>query len=136
MTTQHFITLAPFPRGVHLITDQITPYIRDIQQGIAHLFLQHTSASLALNENYDLSVRNDIEHFLRRLIPDGDPHFTHTLEGADDMPAHLKNIFIGSDLTLPITDGKLNLGTWQGIYLLEHRISGGNRKIILTLTGD
>ncbi len=136
MVLQHTLTLPPFERGVHLITGHITPYIRDIETGTAHLFLQHSSASLALNENYDPDVRADTEHFLRHLIPDGWEGFEHTLEGLDDMPAHLKNILIGSSLTLPVTDGRLNLGTWQGIYLLEHRQHGGGRRIVITVTGE
>ncbi len=124
------------PRGVHLITRLVVPEIRDIETGIAHLFLQHSSASLAINENYDPDVRRDVESFLRSLVPDGWSGFTHTLEGPDDMPAHMKNILIGSSLTLPVTAGELNLGTWQGIYLLEHREHGGSRRIILTLMGE
>jgi len=124
------------PRGVHLVTRQIETEIRGIETGIAHLFLQHSSASLALNENYDPDVRRDVESFLRSLIPDGWSGFTHTLEGPDDMPAHMKNILIGSSLTIPITDGRLNLGTWQGIYLLEHREHGGSRNIVITLIGE
>ncbi len=136
MTIQRSITLSPMPRGVHLITRVVEEEIRSIQTGIAHIFLKHSSASLALNENYDPSVRNDVERFLRSLIPDGWSGFTHTLEGADDMPAHMKNILIGSSLTIPITNGRLNLGTWQGVYLLEHREKGGKRTIIITLIGD
>lgn len=124
------------PRGVHLITKAIQSEIRGIETGIAHLFLQHTSASLALNENYDPDVRRDVETFLRSLIPDGWSGFRHTLEGPDDMPAHMKNILIGSSLTLPVTNGRLNLGTWQGIYLLEHREHAGSRRIVLTLMGE
>ena len=136
MTLQRTITLQPMPRGVHLVTRQIETEIRGIETGITHLFLQHSSASLALNENYDPDVRRDVESFLRSLIPDGWSGFTHTLEGPDDMPAHMKNILIGSSLTLPITDGRLNLGTWQGIYLLEHREHGGSRNIVITLIGE
>ncbi|WP_456456247.1 secondary thiamine-phosphate synthase enzyme YjbQ [Nitratifractor sp.] len=136
MTLQRTLTLPPMPRGVHLITRQIEPEIREISTGIAHLFLQHSSASLAINENYDPDVRRDVEHFLRTLIPDGWAGFTHTLEGPDDMPAHMKNILIGSSLTIPVTDGRLALGTWQGIYLLEHREHGGERRIVITLMGE
>ena len=136
MTIQRSITLSPMPRGVHLITRVVEKEIRHIQTGIAHIFLKHSSASLALNENYDPSVRNDVERFLRSLVPDGWSSFTHILEGADDMPAHMKNILIGSSLTIPVTNGRLNLGTWQGVYLLEHRDKGGKRTIIITLIGD
>ncbi len=136
MTLQRTLTLPPLPRGIHLITRQIEPEIHGITTGIAHLFLQHSSASLAINENYDPDVRRDVEHFLRTLIPDGWEGFSHTLEGPDDMPAHMKNILIGPSLTIPITDGQLNLGTWQGIYLLEHREHGGSRRIVITLMGE
>jgi len=136
MTIQKELTLPAMPRGVHLVTHLIEAEIRGIQTGIAHLFLQHSSASLALNENYDPDVRRDVEHFLRSLVPDGWSGFTHTLEGPDDMPAHMKNILIGSSLTIPVTEGRLNLGTWQGIYLLEHREHGGRRRIVITLMGE
>jgi len=136
MTLQRFITLPAMPRGVHLITRHIEPELRGIRTGIAHIFLQHSSASLALNENYDPDVRRDVESFLRSLIPDCWEGFTHTLEGCDDMPAHMKNILIGSSLTIPVTEGRPGLGTWQGIYLLEHREHGGSRKIVVTLMGE
>ena len=136
MVIQHTLALPPLARGVHLITDQVTPHIHSVETGVAHLFLQHSSASLALNENYDPDVRSDTERFLRHLIPDGWEGFEHTLEGPDDMPAHLKNILIGSSLTIPVTHGRLNLGTWQGIYLLEHRRHGGQRTLIITVTGE
>ncbi len=136
MIRQRTLTLPPMRRGVHLITHLVEAEIHGIGTGIAHLFLQHSSASLALNENYDPDVRRDVEHFLRSLVPDGWSGFTHTLEGPDDMPAHMKNILIGSDLTIPVTDGRLNLGTWQGVYLLEHREHGGSRRIVITLMGE
>lgn len=136
MIIQHRLVLPAVSRGVHLITNQIESYVQNIDTGTVHLFLQHTSASLALGENYDSDVRRDIESFLRHIIPDSWGGFTHVLEGTDDMPAHMKNIFIGSSLTLPVTSGRLNLGTWQGIYLLEHRQYGGERRIVLTLNGE
>jgi secondary thiamine-phosphate synthase enzyme len=136
MTIQHTIELPSLARGVHLITRHIAPHVAQIETGIAHLFLQHTSASLALNENYDPDVRNDIETFLRSLVPDGWSAFAHTLEGPDDMPAHMKNILIGADLSIPITRAQLNLGTWQGVYLLEHRQHPQRRTLILTLMGE
>lgn len=136
MTIQRRLTLPPMQRGVHLITRRIEAEIRRIDTGIAHLFLRHSSASLAINENYDPDVRRDVESFLRSLIPDGWSGFTHTLEGPDDMSAHMKNILIGSGLTIPVTDGRLALGTWQGIYLLEHREAGGSREIVITLMGE
>ena len=136
MTLQRVLPLPPLSRGVHLITPRIEPEIRGIETGIAHIFLRHSSASLALNENYDPDVRRDVEQFLRSLVPDCWEGFTHTLEGCDDMPAHMKNVLIGSSLTIPVTDGRLALGTWQGIYLLEHREHGGSRQIVITLLGD
>ncbi len=136
MIRQTKILLPAYPRGVHLITEKVAPHIEGITTGIAHLFLQHTSASLALNENYDSDVRGDVERFMRHMIPDGWHGFRHTLEGDDDMPAHLKNILIGASLTIPISKGGLALGTWQGIYLLEHREYGGARRILLTLYGE
>ena len=136
MIRQSILTLPPMHRGVHLITHLVETEIHGIGTGIAQLFLQHSSASLALNENYDPDVRRDVEHFLRSLVPDGWSGFSHTLEGPDDMPAHMKSILIGSDLTIPITDGRLNLGTWQGVYLLEHREHGGSRRIVITLMGE
>ena len=135
MVFQSNIKLKPMPRGVYLITDKIESQIK-IEKGIANIFLKHTSCSLAINENYDPSVRADIERFLSSLIPDGWSGFTHTLEGSDDMPAHMKNIFIGSSLTIPIQNNKLALGIWQGIYLLEHRNYGGSREIIITQIGE
>ena len=116
---------------MHIITNEIAKHIK-IQNGIANIFLKHTSASLALNENFDSDVPLDVEDFLCHLIPDCWSGFRHTLEGCDNMSTHLKNIFIGSSLTIPISNGKLNLGTWQGIYLLEHRDFGGSREIFLT----
>jgi secondary thiamine-phosphate synthase enzyme len=136
MIKQRSIELPRMTRGVHLITHLISPAVAAVKTGIAHLFLQHSSASLALNENYDPDVRQDVESFLRTLVPDGWKGFRHTLEGRDDMPAHMKNILIGSALSIPITDGKLNLGTWQGIYLLEHREYAERRKIVITLIGE
>ncbi len=135
---QSTLRLAPKRRGVHLITDEVMaqlPEIARFERGLLHLFLQHTSAALSLNENADPDVRRDTEAFMRRLIPDGDPLFSHTLEGPDDMPAHLKSMLFGAQLTLPVTDGRLALGTWQGIYLVEARKHGGSRRIVATLTG-
>jgi len=136
MTLSFSITLPPFKRGVHLIDHLVNPHIKGINIGIANIFLKHTSASLAINENYDPSVRVDIESFLRSLIPDNWSGFTHILEGTDDMSAHMKNIFIGSSLTIPISNGNLSMGTWQGIYLLEHREGVHKREITITLIGD
>lgn len=122
-------------RGVYLITDKISQAIDGIKDGIVNIFLKHTSASLAINENYDPTVRGDIETFLNSLIPDCWEGFRHTLEGCDDMSAHMKNIFIGSSLTIPITNGKLDMGIWQGIYLLEHRDNPSKREISITVIG-
>ncbi len=137
MIVQDEITLPAMQRGVHIIDSFIHPLINPhIKKGIANIFLQHTSASLAINENADPSVRVDIESFLRSLIPDGWSGFTHILEGDDDMSAHMKNIFIGSSLSIPITNGNLNLGTWQGIYLLEHREYASRRRLLITQIGE
>jgi secondary thiamine-phosphate synthase enzyme len=135
MVLQSSITLPPKARGVYLITNLIENEIK-IDKGIVNIFLQHTSCSLAINENYDSSVRVDVESFLNSLIPDGWRGFTHTLEGEDDMPAHMKNIFIGSSLIVPVKDKNLALGTWQGIYFLEHRNYPTNRKILITQIGE
>ena len=140
MWIQKTIHLRPRPRGFHLITDDIlreTPEIREIRVGIMHIFIQHTSASLALNENADPTVRADLEaHFSRHLAPPDMPYFRHTYEGPDDMPAHIKSVLIGSSLTIPITNGRLNLGTWQGVYLGEHRDRARGRRLVVTIFGD
>jgi secondary thiamine-phosphate synthase enzyme len=138
MTIQKTIRLKPFSRGFHLITAIIEmqfPEIRQIKAGILHVFIQHTSAGLTINENADPTVRKDFETFIKDLIPEGYPKFIHNYEGDDDMPAHIKSSFFGNSLQIPITDGKLNLGTWQGIYLCEFRNHGGPRNIILTAMG-
>ncbi len=133
---QYTLTLPPMPRGMHLITAEVEAlFDGSVQTGLAHLFLQHTSASLCLNENTDPTVRSDAETFLNDLIPESYPYFEHTLEGSDDMPAHLKNMLLGTELTIPLTHGKLNLGIWQGIYLCEHRNYAGSRNLIITLQG-
>jgi len=136
-TKQYKLTLPPCKRGMHLITDQIEALFADaVSTGIVHLFLQHTSASLCINENVDPSVRSDTETFLNDLIPETYPRFRHTYEGNDDMPAHLKNMLLGTSLTIPVTQGRLALGTWQGVYLFEHRDYAGSRTLIITLQGD
>ncbi|PON73265.1 secondary thiamine-phosphate synthase enzyme [Trema orientale] len=137
---QKTITLPPLRRGCHLITPKITKEIgEDLSQfncGLAHLFLQHTSASLTINENYDSDVRDDTETFLNKIVPEGySAPWKHTLEGPDDMPAHIKSSMFGCALTIPITNGKLNMGTWQGIWLCEHRDSPTARKVVVTLNG-
>ncbi|MCH9812978.1 MAG: secondary thiamine-phosphate synthase enzyme YjbQ [Epsilonproteobacteria bacterium] len=135
---QQEIILSPKTRGFHLIEDEILPklsQIKEIEAGILHLFLKHTSASLALGENADASVRVDLENYFNDVVDENKAYFTHTYEGKDDMPAHIKSIMIGVSLSLPITEGRLNLGTWQGIYLNEHRNHGGRRVIVATIYG-
>src|SRR5665647_3733496 len=122
-------------RGFHLITSEIEesfPAIREFSKGICHVFIQHTSASLAINEDADPTVRKDFEHFFNKAVPENDPDYVHNYEGDDDMPAHLKAAILGSSVTIPITNGRLTLGTWQGIYLCEHRNHGGARSIMVT----
>jgi secondary thiamine-phosphate synthase enzyme len=136
---QHDVELAPRPRGFHLVTREIAegvPELRRLQIGLAHVFLQHTSASLTLNENASPDVRRDFAAWFDRAVPDGAEYFRHTLEGRDDMPAHIKSSLTGSGLTIPIRDGRLALGTWQGIYLCEHRDSGGPRRALVTAFGE
>ncbi|KYJ86934.1 secondary thiamine-phosphate synthase enzyme [Sulfurovum riftiae] len=137
MTKQYALALPPLGRGMHLITRKIEELLDgSVSTGLVHLFLQHTSASLCLNENVDPSVRSDAETFLNDLLPEEYPKFQHTYEGADDMPAHLKNMLLGASLTLPVGNGRLLLGTWQGIYLFEHRDNASGRTIIITLQGE
>ncbi|WP_111497587.1 secondary thiamine-phosphate synthase enzyme YjbQ [Marinobacter bohaiensis] len=136
---QHTITLNPRPRGFHLITRDILeqiPELADYRVGLLHLFIQHTSASLALNENADPDVRGDLERHFNVMVPENAPHYEHVMEGPDDMPAHIKSVLIGPTLSLPVGDGRLALGTWQGIYLCEHRDSGGARRVVATLQGE
>jgi secondary thiamine-phosphate synthase enzyme len=127
------------PRGFHLITRDVLgalPELDDLQVGLLHLMLQHTSASLAVNENASPDVRRDLESWVNAAVPERADYWTHTLEGSDDMPAHVKSALFGQSLTLPITRGRLALGTWQGIYLCEHRDHGGQRTIVATVWGD
>lgn len=126
-------------RGFHLVTNELVaqlPELGDFRVGVAHFFIQHTSASLALNENAEPEVRTDMEAHFNRLVPENQPYYTHNYEGPDDMPAHLKAVLIGPSVTVPITNGRLNLGTWQGIYLCEHRNRGGARRVVVTLHGE
>lgn len=129
-------------RGFHLVTEEILRELvelGEVRVGLLHLFIQHSSASLCINENADPSVRRDMERFFLKRVPDvgaGDMDYEHDYEGVDDMPAHIKSVLIGSALAIPVYDGRLNLGTWQGIYLGEHRIQGGRRNIIATLHGE
>jgi secondary thiamine-phosphate synthase enzyme len=136
---QREMTLPAFPRGFHLVTDSIErelPEIGEIDVGLLHVFIKHTSASLTVNENADPTVREDFEAYFNQAVPEDEPYFRHTAEGPDDMPAHIKASTMGSSVTIPITAGSLNLGTWQGIYLCEHRDRGGRRRLVLTATGS
>lgn len=134
MIQQKTLLLPAFSRGFHLITSLVEREWSELpEQGLLHLFLQHTSAGLAINENADPSVRADLELVFDRLAPEGLREYTHTLEGPDDMPAHVKSILAGCSLTIPITGKRLNLGTWQGIYLCEFRNHGGRRRLVMTL---
>tara|TARA_X000001036_G_C20334162_1_gene665786 strand:- start:75 stop:497 length:423 start_codon:yes stop_codon:yes gene_type:complete len=138
MWQQTKIALPSFQRGFHIITPFVVDALKEIEPitiGLLNLFINHTSASIAINEDADPSVRKDFESHFNNLIPENMNYYQHTSEGPDDMPAHLKSAIIGCSLSIPITNGKLNLGTWQGIYLCEHRNHGGSRKIILTLQG-
>lgn len=134
MTQQIEFLLPAFPRGFHLITTQVVHQLERLPEtGILHLFIKHTSAGLAINENADPSVRVDFESVFNRLMPENEPYLTHTLEGSDDMPAHIKSALVGASVTVPISNGKLNLGTWQGIYLCEFRNNGGRRRLVATV---
>jgi len=136
---QQEIRLAPRPRGFHLVTREVeeaVPELRRLRVGVAHVFIRHTSASLTLNENASPDVRRDFREWFDRAVPDGAPYFAHTLEGADDMPAHIKASLLGPSLTLPVRGGRLALGTWQGVYLCEHRDRGGPRSLVVTLWGE
>jgi secondary thiamine-phosphate synthase enzyme len=136
---QKQITLAARPRGFHLVTDEVLrqlPELSRFRVGVAHVFIQHTSASLTLNENASPAVRADLERYVRDAVPDATPYFAHTDEGPDDMPAHVKASLFGSSVTVPIRDGRLALGTWQGLTLGEHREDGGPRRLVVTLSGE
>ena len=136
---QRTFALAPRPRGIHLVTREVVqavPEIAGIRVGVAHLFIRHTSASLVIQENADPDVRADLDEWLARAVSDDTPWFRHTLEGPDDMPAHVKAVLVGPSLTLPIARGRLDLGRWQGVYLLEHRADAGSRSVTATLQGE
>ncbi|WNB76176.1 secondary thiamine-phosphate synthase enzyme YjbQ [Methylomonas koyamae] len=139
MWLQRRIQLAAKPRGFHLVTREICgqlPELDRIEVGLAHFFLQHTSASLAINENADADVCRDLESYFSRAVAENEPYYRHTLEGPDDMPAHIKTVILGSSLSIPVSDGQLALGIWQGIYLCEHRNHAGSRSVIVTLHGE
>ncbi|MDF1574220.1 MAG: secondary thiamine-phosphate synthase enzyme YjbQ [Bacteroidales bacterium] len=134
MIIQKFLSLPPFPRGYHLITRKVEDAVGELPEtGIMHILIQHTSAGLTLNENADPSVRQDFEAFMNQMVPENHPLYTHIYEGADDIPAHIKSSLFGAELTIPITNHRLNLGTWQGIYLCEFRNHGGSRSIVVTI---
>jgi len=136
---QKEISLKPVIRGFHLITSEIInafPEIKQISIGQLQVFIKHTSASLTINENADSTVRTDFESHFNKMVPENMPYYIHTYEGADDMPAHIKNSLLGSSIQIPITNGTLNLGIWQGVYLCEHRDYGGSRKLVLTAFGN
>ena len=139
MWLQKTIQLKPRHRGFHLITDEIQqqiPELRQFRVGLVHCFIQHTSASLTINENADPSVRSDLEAHFNHSVPERAPYYQHTYEGDDDMPAHIKASLMGNSITLPVSQGCLALGTWQGIYLGEHRDHGGSRRIVVTIQGE
>jgi secondary thiamine-phosphate synthase enzyme len=136
---QRVIELAPRPRGFHLVTNEVLealPELADVQSGLLHLLIQHTSASLSLNENASPDVRRDLETWFDQAVPERAPYWTHTVEGPDDMPAHVKAALLGPSLTIPLAGGDLALGTWQGIYLCEHRERGGSRSLVATVLGS
>ncbi|MFO8141690.1 MAG: secondary thiamine-phosphate synthase enzyme YjbQ [Marinobacter sp.] len=135
---QNTIELAPLPRGFHLVTSDIlaqAPALTNCEVGLLNLFIQHTSASLAVNENADPDVRRDLERHFSAMVPENTPYYEHTVEGPDDMPAHIKSVMIGASLTIPVSHGQLALGTWEGIYVCEHRDNADGRKIVATLQG-
>ena len=139
MWAQREIVLQPMPRGFHLVTREVLgalPELAQVRVGLLHLFVRHTSASLTLNENASPDVRSDFSAYFDRAVPEDAPYWTHTLEGSDDMPAHIKASLLGPSLSLPISGGRLALGTWQGIYLCEHRDHGGARSLLATVWGE
>ena len=139
MWSQKEISLKPRKRGFHLITDEILRQCSEIQNvkvGMANVFIKHTSASLTVNENADPTVRADFESFFNRLVPEDEPYYEHTIEGSDDLPAHLKSSIFNCSINIPIKDGRLNVGIWQGVYLCEHRNNGGARSIVITINGE
>lgn len=136
---QKEIKLTLKPRGFHLITDEVLrelPELREVAAGFLQVFIKHTSAGLSINENADPTVREDFASHFDHMVPEDQPYYKHTLEGSDDMPAHIKSALMGFSVQIPVTNGRLNLGTWQGIYLGEHRDHGGSRKLVLTLYGQ
>ncbi|PWL23477.1 MAG: secondary thiamine-phosphate synthase [Fluviicola sp. XM-24bin1] len=130
---QTTFNLPPFPRGFHIITDYVEDAMPLPESGVLHVFIKHTSAGLTINENADPTVLQDFESSFNHIVRENEPFYKHTFEGSDDMPAHIKSTMVGSSVTIPITNGRLNLGTWQGIYLCEFRNHGGSRKLVLTV---
>jgi secondary thiamine-phosphate synthase enzyme len=136
---QRHITLDAKPRGFHLVTDEVldqVPELQDVRVGLLHVFIQHTSASLTINENAAPSVRGDMERHFNEMVPENQPYYEHTVEGSDDMPAHIKASMLDTSLSIPIQNGRPAFGTWQGIYLCEHRNNGGARSLLLTIQGE
>ena len=133
MIKQKEFLLLHYPRGFHIITDEVIANLELPETGLLNLFIHHTSAGLTINENYDSTVLDDFETVFNKLVPENMPYYTHTIEGSDDMPAHIKSTLVGNSVTIPITNGKLNLGTWQGIYLCEFRNGGRRRKVVATI---
>ena len=139
MWQQVELTLKPFPRGFHLITEDIERALAKfppVPFGLLHLFIKHSSASLTINENADPTVRDDMERHFNQFVPENAPYYRHTYEGSDDMPAHIKASTLGSNITIPLKNGRMNLGIWQGIYLGEHRDYGGSRTLVITVNGE
>ncbi len=139
MFIQKEFALSSYPRGFHIITIEVTeqiPELRKVKAGLLHLFIKHTSASLAINENADPDVRSDFETHFNIMVPEDGRHYLHTAEGPDDMTSHIKASLLGQSVIIPVTNGRLNLGTWQGIYLCEHRNHGGRRQLVATLSGE
>ncbi|MBK9160036.1 MAG: YjbQ family protein [Nitrosomonadales bacterium] len=139
MWIQKEIRLDPKPRGFHLVTHEVLrvlPELRDFRVGMMNIFIMHTSASLTLNENADPTVRQDFENWFNRAVPEGEPYYRHRDEGPDDLPAHIKASLLGPSLSIPVADGRPSLGTWQGIYLCEHRNLGGSRRVVVTVQGE
>lgn len=136
---QKTVTLSPKHRGFHIVTHEILgqlPELSDFKVGIAHIFICHTSASLTLNEDVSPDVLTDFESSFNNLVRENEPYYKHTIEGSDDMPAHIKSSLLGASATVPVTNGRFNLGTWQGVYLCEHRNRGDSRRLIITINGD
>lgn len=139
MWVQKELALVARPRGFHLVTEELVrqlPELASVNVGLMHVFIQHTSASLTINENADPTVRDDFERYFNQAVPENQPYYEHTYEGSDDLPAHIKSSMLGASISVPVWRGRLSLGTWQGIYLCEHRNHGGARTVVVTLQGE